>query len=205
MFELLAKESDVAHFKKKQVIYSEGNHALRLYYVNKGKVKTYKTNEDGKEFITAIHNEGDFFGYIPILERTVHKETAETLEDCEVAVIPKDSFEELIYTNPAALKKLVELLAKNVAEKEEQLLRMAYNSLRQKVANAVLIVHKKYNAGGKVQKAIDISRDNLATIAGTAKESMIRTLSDFKEEKLIDIVKADIIILNEAKLQQIAN
>src|SRR5690606_9458481 len=89
----LAAEGSISKFKKKQVIYSEGNHAVRLFYVEKGKVKTYKTNENGKELVTSIYNEGDFFGYVAILEQTAYKETAEALEDCEIAVIPKTSFE----------------------------------------------------------------------------------------------------------------
>jgi CRP/FNR family cyclic AMP-dependent transcriptional regulator len=201
MKQLMQDEGNLNSYKRKQVIYNEGNHPHRLFYIGKGKVKTYRTNEDGKELVTAIYNEGEFFGYVPILERTVYKETAETLEDCEISTLPKDSFEELIYTNPDALKKIVSLLARNISQREEQLLGMAYNSLRKKVANALLTVYDKYRTPGSAELAIDISRDNLATIAGTAKESLIRTLSDFKDEKLIDIVKGDIVIKDERKLK----
>ena len=86
-----------------------------------------------------------------------------------------------------------------MAEKEEQLLKMAYNSLRKKVADTLIVLHKKYD------KAIDISRENLASMAGTATESMIRTLGDFKNEKLIDIRDGSIIILNEKKLETLLN
>jgi CRP-like cAMP-binding protein len=84
-----------------------------------------------------------------------------------------------------------------MTEKNEQLLGLAYNSLRKKVAEALLSLCKKYDAG------ITISRGNLAAIAGTAPESLIRTLGDFKAEKLIDIKKGIIIIQNEKKLQEL--
>jgi cAMP-binding proteins - catabolite gene activator and regulatory subunit of cAMP-dependent protein kinases len=202
MKQLIKDEGSLNSYKRKQVIYNEGNHAHRLYYVEKGKVKTYKTNDDGKELVIAIYNEGEFFGYVPILEHCVYRETAETMDDCEIATIPKDSFESLIYTHPDAMKKIVSLLASNISQREEQLLGLAYNSLRKKVANALITVYDKYKTpGSKASFTIEISRDNLATIAGTAKESLIRTLSDFKEEKLIDIIKGDIAILNEQKLK----
>lgn len=201
----LAEEGNSSKFKKKQVIYSEGNHAVRLFYVEQGKVKTYKTNDNGKELVTAIYNEGDFFGYVAILEQTSYKETAEALEDCEIAVIPRTSFEDVINNNPVVLRKFIEILAKNVADKEAQLLGLAYNSLRKKVADALVTVNDKYKVNNGAQFPIDISRDNLANIAGTAKESLIRTLSDFKDEKLIDITKGDIIILDEKKLRNMIN
>ncbi len=201
----LAEEGNISKLKKKQIIYNEGNHAVRLYYVQSGKVKTYKTNDDGKELVTGIYNEGDFFGYIAILEHSTYKETAEALEDCEIAIIGKDNFEGLINNNRDVLKKFVELLAKNISDKEQQLLGLAYNSLRKKVADALVTVYNKYKDDKAERFAMDISRDNLATIAGTAKESLIRTLSDFKEEKLIDIVKGDIIVLDEKKLRNLIN
>ncbi len=191
-------------FKKKQVVYSEGNHVHRMYYINSGKVKTYKTNDDGKELVIGLYNEGDFFGYIALLEGTDYKENAEALEETELAVIPREDFERLINNNRDVMQKFVQLLANNVTERENQLLSLAYNSLRKKVADALMTIYKKYGAGNP-EFAIDISRENLANIAGTAKESVIRTLSDFKEEKLIDIRQGDIVILNEKKLLNLMN
>jgi DNA-binding response OmpR family regulator len=192
-------------FKKKQIIYNEGNHPLRLFYIERGKVKTYKTNDDGKELVIGLYNEGDFLGYNALLERNVYKETAEALEETELAVIPKDEFEELVNNNREVMQKFIQLLAKNVSEKEEQLLGLAYNSLRKKVAEALVSLYEKFNPQKKSDFRIDLSRENLATIAGTAKESLIRTLSDFKDEGLIDIREGDIIILNLKKLENLFN
>jgi len=127
------------------------------------------------------------------------------LEDCELAVIPKEDFEELINRNPEVAKKFIKLLAKNVSSKEDQLLGLAYNSLRKKVAEALIMVQKKYQGNKDEKFSIDISRENLATIAGTATESLIRTLSDFRGEKLIDIQNGSIKILNEKKLETLVN
>ena len=104
-----------------------------------------------------------------------------------------------MYANREISKKFVTLLAKNVTDMEEQLLRIAYNSLRKKVADSLIALNKKYKS------AINLSRDNLATIAGIATESLIRTLGDFKSEKLIDIQDGAILILDEKKLENLVN
>ncbi len=199
-----ADDRNTNTFKKKQVIYSEGHNVHRMYYINSGKVKAYKSNDDGKELVIGLYNEGDFFGYMALLEGTNYKENAEALEETEVSVIPREDFEKLINSNREVTLKFIQLLANNVTERENQLLSLAYNSLRKKVANALVAINTKYGAGNP-EFAIDISRENLANIAGTAKESVIRTLSDFKEEKLIDIRQGDIVILNEKKLKNLMN
>ena len=201
----LVENRSINKYKKKQVIYSEGNHPAKLFYIQKGKVKTFKINDDGKEFVIGLYNEGDFLGYTALMENTTYKESAETLEDSEIAIIPFIEFNELINSNQEVLKKFIHLLANSVTELEEQLLGLAYNSLRKKVAETLITLSRKYKNENDQSFAINISRENLANIAGTAKESLIRTLSDFKEEKLIDIVHGDIIILEEKKLALMMN
>ena len=201
----LTEGRNINKYKKKQTIYSEGNHPNRLYYVLKGKVKAYKTNEDGKELVTDLFSPGDFLGYIALLEGTAYKDTAEAMEETELAVIPKEDFDELINKNTEVAKKFIQLLAKNISEKENQLLGLAYNSLRKKVADALLMLQKKYQDKKGEKFAIDISRESLATIAGTATESLIRTLSDFRNEKMIDIKDGTITIINQKKLEHLLN
>ncbi|MBS1585929.1 MAG: response regulator [Bacteroidetes bacterium] len=200
----LTEDSTISKYKKKQVIYSEGNNPHKIFYIEKGKVKTYKTNDNGKELVTGLHSEGEFLGYVAMLENSTYKETAEALEETELSSIPKSEFEKLVHDNKEVMRKFIQLLANNVSEKEGQLLSIAYNSLRKKVADALLAISKKYERGTE-SAPIDISRENLANIAGTAKESLIRTLSDFKDEKLIDIKQGDIVILNEKKLSNLVN
>jgi CRP/FNR family cyclic AMP-dependent transcriptional regulator len=200
----LAEGRSVNKYKKKQVIYSEGNFPSRLFYITKGRVKTYKMNDDGKELVIGLYDEGDFLGHIALLEGTAYKEWAEALTDCELAIIPKDEFDALINNNPQIAQKLIRLLAKNVTEHEQQLLHLAYSSLRKKVAEALVALYRKYHRN-EGTFSIDLSRENLAALAGTAKESMIRTLGDFKDEQIIDIRDGAIVILNLQKLEKMIN
>ena len=201
----LASDRNTNLYKKKQTIYSETNRPNCLFYLLKGKVKTYKINDDRKELVTGLYNQGDFLGHIALLENTNYKETAEAIEETELAVIPKEEFESLISNSPEVSRKFIQLLAKNISEKETHLLALAYNSLRKKVADSLLLIFRKYNADRKPGFSIDVSRENLATIAGTATESLIRTLSDFKSEKLIEIRDGAILILDEKKLENLIN
>jgi CRP-like cAMP-binding protein len=196
----LAEGRNIDKYKKKQAIYTEGNHPTSLFYIQKGKVKIFKKNDDGKELVVDLYNSGDFLGYVALLEGGTYKETAEAMEESEIAVIPREDFEELLNNQQEVAVQFIRMLARNVTVKEQQLLGLAYNSLRKKVAEALINLYNKYNERKEVPFAIDISRDNLATIAGTATESLIRTLGDFREEKLIDIKEGAIVILNEKKL-----
>lgn len=202
----LTEDRNINKYKKKQTIYSEGNHPNRLYYVIKGKVKAFKCNEEGKELVTELYSPGDFIGYVALLEGAVYNDTAQAMEETELAVIPKEDFDELVSNNKEVAHNFMKLLAKNVSEKENQLLGIAYNSLRKKIADALLLLQKKYKVKDEPHFAININRESLANIAGTAKESLIRTLSDFRSEKLIDIeMDGSITILNQKKLEQLFN
>ena len=203
---LLTEDRNINKYAKKEIIYSEGNHPNRLYYVLQGKVKTYRSNDDGKELVTELFSSGDFLGYAAMLEGSVYKDSAAALEETKVAVIPREDFDVLINNNKEVAQKFIRLLAKNISERENQLVNIAYNSLRRKVADALLMLHKKYHQTSEDKDAMVISRGSLATIAGTAKESLIRTLSDFRSEKLIDIKEdGSILILNLKKLEYLVN
>ena len=199
----LTSESQVNSFKKKQLIYKEGTQPYYLYYILEGKIKTYKTHDDGKDLVIGLYTKGDFIGYISLLEGGKNLENAEAMEETEVALIPKKDFEELINGSPEIARKFVSLLSKNVAEKQDQLLGIAYNTLRMKVAEALISLYKKYHTNNNEKYKIDISRDDLASIAGTAMESLVRTLSDFRKENLIDIKNGEIIIMDIAKLENL--
>jgi CRP-like cAMP-binding protein len=197
---------DVIQYKKKQVIYSEGQHPNKLYYIQTGKVKIYKTSDGGKELIIGLLSAGDFFGHIPLIENSIYEEFAETMEESTIRVIPRKEFEHLITQNQEIALKVIKLLANNISEKEQQLVALAYHSLRKRVADALLTLKKKYASKEEEGNfSISISREDLANIAGTATESLIRTLSDFKSEKLIEIKEGKIIILEEKKLTNLFN
>jgi CRP/FNR family cyclic AMP-dependent transcriptional regulator len=199
------EQHDIIEYKKKQIVYAEGQHPNKLFYIESGKVKIYKTSETGKEFITSLLSAGDFFGHIALLENKTYFEFAETLEESNIRVIPKKEFEDLLTQHQEIALKVIKLLANNIAEKEAQLVALAYHSLRKRVADALLTLKKKYDQQDADLFSIAISREDLANIAGTATESLIRTLSDFKSEKLIAIKEGKITILEEKKLVHLCN
>lgn len=201
----LTADRHTNRYRNKTTVYSEGNHPHSLFYVLKGKVKAFRTNDQGKELITDIFSPGDFLGYVPLMQGAVYKDTAKVMEDTELAVIPKEDFTELLNSSREISQKFISLLANNVEEKENQLLSLAYNSLRKKVADALLLLVNKYNQAEEPAPSINIARENLATITGTATESVIRTLSDFRSEKLIDIKENNIVLLNKKKLENLVN
>jgi len=200
---------------KKLTVYMEGRRPKYLYYLKKGKVKAFRVHEDGKEYITNLYTAGDYIGYLPILENKVYEDSAVVLEDAELAQIPKDEFLDMLYKDIHIATKFIRLIAQNVQEKEERLLSLAYGSLRKRVAKALIDIHSKFAGGaapaaggstavGGEQKAgvsLDISREDIAQYVGTATESLIRTLSDFKSEKLVDIRDGKIRISDMQKLQ----
>ncbi len=201
----LTLDDEIRSYKKKEIIYQDGHYPRGLYFISKGKVKTYKKNEDGKEFITELYNEGDFFGYMALLEETKYNDSAMALEDAEICLIPKTDFFKLVYKNAEVSRKFLKLIADNLKEKEEKLIRLAYNSVRKRVAEALTTLYNKYKKEAEKNFTISISREDLANIAGTATETTIRTLSDFKEEGLIDMKGSAITVTNYAKLVGMRN
>lgn len=192
-------------YKKKQVMYAEGAYPNGLFFIVKGKVKTYKTNLDGKEFITGLYKGGDFVGYNALLEEDKYAESAAVMEDTEVVLLSKDDFFSLIYKNSDVSKAFIKMLSDNVVEKEKALINLAYNSVRKRIAQALIELKKRYQKQKDVRFSIAILREDLANIAGTSQETTIRTLSDFKEEKLIEISGGTITILNSDKLENMKN
>jgi CRP-like cAMP-binding protein/CheY-like chemotaxis protein len=198
----LSDQYDVASYNKKQTLYQEGKRPRYLYYIVKGKVKCFKGHEDGKEYITDLFNDGDFVGYAALIEDKNYDDNAVILEDAEIMQIPKDDFLKMMNNNMEVAIKFIRIITQNVKEKEERLLNLAYSSLRKRIAKGLVDIQTKFNAENP-KKAIEISREDFAQYIGTATESLIRTLSDFKSEKLIEIKEGKIIITNLDKLQNL--
>ncbi len=177
--EILAK-SKTAPYKKREVIYREGALATHIYYVAKGKVKTIKLHEDGKELIVAIFNSGDFFGYVAPMTETEFCHSAVCLEDSEITSIPVEQFRLLLRTNSAVTTKLIGILAGDVREKEIEMLEIAYGTVRSRVADGLIKIAEKYPDHGST--GIPPTREEIAQFIGIATETLIRTISDFKEE-----------------------
>lgn len=201
----VADNYKVKEYKKKEVIYTEGANPMGVYFLNKGKVKILKSSELGKELITDLINEGDFFGYVPLLEGTVYSDTAQAMEECEICMIPRDDFNALLFSNREVAAKFIKMLSNELAEKEERLVKLAYHSVRKRVAEALITIRDRYKKDNETKFSMSISREDLANIVGTAPETVIRTLSDFKDEKLIDIKASNITILDEGRLERMKN
>lgn len=202
MTDRLSEQYNTETYRKKQTLYEEGKRPRFLYYLAKGKVKGFQTHEDGKDYITDIFSEGDFIGYPALIEDRNYNDNAVILEDAEIIQIPKEDFVQMIYGDINVAAKFIRIITRNVKEKEERLLSLAYSSLRKRVAKALAGLHSKYNTGGG-SNPIEISREDIAHYVGTATESLIRTLSDFKSEKLIDIKEGKIRIDDVEKLKNL--
>jgi CRP-like cAMP-binding protein len=202
LFDINMTKYDSTRLSKKQVVYSEGKRPRFLYFLSEGKIKTYRIHEDGKEYITNLYTKGDFMGYLPLLEDTLYDETAEILEEAELLMIPKDDFLGVLYKDINIAATFIKLIAQNVKDKEERLMQLAYGSLRKRVAKALLDIYAKFNKEAS-NKQLNISREDIAQYVGTATESLIRTLSDFKAEKLIDTIEGKIRITNAEKLRNL--
>jgi CRP-like cAMP-binding protein len=200
----LTNNREKRKYKKKSEIFREGDFPLYLFYIEKGKIKTYKTNEDGKELIINLHNEGDFFGYVNLMRENSYMESAAALEDCEITLIPKSEFFKLIHQNRQVSQKFIKMLSDNIKENEDQLLKLAYNSVRKRVSEC-LIKFFDQNEDRQPVNGLKISREDLSNMAGTSIETAIRTLSDFKDEKLIEISSGKIKILALEKLRSLKN
>lgn len=193
----------INHYRKKETIYLENNYPNGLYYVSKGKIKIFKTHEYGKELITDLLKDGDFFGYTALLEERAYNESAEALEDSEITFIPKEDFHQLMYGNLNVAKSFIRILTRGVIDKQERLIDLAYSSVRKRTAEALILLMEKYKSKSDELFSIGIAREDLANLVGTATESLIRTLSDFKEEKLIEIKDGRIRLLDEKRLRHL--
>jgi CRP-like cAMP-binding protein len=186
---------------KKMVLYPEGKRPKCVYLLKSGKIKAFRMNEDGKEYITNLYVPGDYIGYLTLLEERPYEDSAVVLEDAELVVFPKEQFMNALFQDIRVATKFIRLIAQNVKDKEERLLNLAYSSLRKRVAKGLIDIHAKFASGPAAGLAI--SREDIAQYIGTATESLIRTLSDFKAEKLIDIQEGKIRILQIDKLQHL--
>lgn len=200
----LSTKRSPSQYRKKEVIFHEGDEPQYVFLLNKGKVKVYKTHDDGKEYITNVYKDGDFFGHMSLFEAQPYSDSAIVLEDSEIVKVPKDDFLNLIYKNRDVASQFIKMLAGHIEEQEKQLLSLAYDSVRKRAAEALLLLQKRFEKDGQEQEAIRATREDLAGIAGTATETLIRCLGEFKEDGLIEVKGREIKILNKKGLQSIS-
>ena len=188
-------------FKKGEEIFREGVRSSTIYLLLKGVVKCYKMDADGKELITALYRADDFLGFTSFVDHIPYQETATAVEDTQVTGISKSALKNILQKNQNVSLELMELLSENITDIKEQLLQMAYSSVRKKTAQTLLQFSEVLNK--KPDEPIRISRSDLSSVAGIATESLIRTLSGFKKEGLIAIEGRNIRILKLDALQHV--
>ena len=199
----LSEKSRLRTYKKKQDIFTDGDQPQNVYLIKSGKVRTYMVYQDGREIISGIFSAGDFVGYESIMLNTPYQDTAEALDVTELYLIPKNDFNSLLYKDHGIAKKFIELLSGDIQGKKEQLLKLAYNSVRKRVADALVNMAEKFDGLEVETCEIKISRDDLAAMVGTANETISRTLADFKDEKLIEKEGSMIRVCSVEKLRRI--
>jgi CRP-like cAMP-binding protein/CheY-like chemotaxis protein len=189
--------------KKKQVIYYEGDVISGIYLVVHGKVKTFKVTPDGRELMVGIFTDDQYFGIPSLLLNEPHAETAEAMEDTSICMLPKELMDDLLGKYPDIGRQFIKILSNNLLEREQNLLQMAYFSVRKRLAEVLIRLYKQEQNIDPLN--IKVSRDNLAALAGMATETVSRILSDFKSEKIIERKGSQIQILNLRLLQDMKN
>ena len=185
----LEKDRKTRIFKKKDVIYREGDFGSYVYKILKGKVKTYHIHAEGKEFIHSLLKEDDFLGEVAMIQDLPRTEFAEALEDTELLLIPREDFQKLVFSNREVASKFIKIMAKDLSEREHELMEIAYNTVRKRTADALAKLYDTYaeNAAKDQLVSFEIPRADLASMVGTATESVIRVLSEFKKDGWIEV------------------
>lgn len=199
----LESERKIRQVKKKQIVYYEGDPVNGIYLVVSGNIKTIKIAADGRELLTGMYGAGEYFGVPALLAGDNYRDTAESIEDAALCFLPKGPIEELLRRYPEVAAQFIKMLANNVLAREEQLLQLAYNSVRKRMSQVLLRLFKPHSS--EQPESLSISRDTLAGMAGMATETVSRILSDFKDEGLIERKASQIIILDRLKLQNMKN
>lgn len=188
-------------FSKESFIYKEGNNSNYIYLISSGLIKCHKLDEQGKQLTTALYKEDDLFGYTSFTQNLAYQESATAIQESELVGLSKKALANVLNKNHKVTLELIALLTQDLAVVKDQLLQMAYSSVSKKTANTILKFAEKLNQ--KPEDQIKISRSDLASVAGIATETLIRTMSSFKKQGLIEIEGRTIRILNLEKLREI--
>ncbi len=190
--------------KKGQVIFFENTRPQGLYCIHKGKVKISKTGTGGKEQIVRFAKNGDIIGYRSILSGEMYSANAVALEDTEICFLSKDSFIKIVQNNTELAFKLMDLIAKDLKQAENKITELSQKPVRERAAEALLMLLEFYGTDKDGYLDIILTREDLAGIVGTATETLIRIMSDFKAHKVIETAAKKIKILNRPHLIRIA-
>jgi len=168
-------------YKKNQSLFLEGSFPRGVFCMQHGKVKIYKRGEEGKEQIIHIAKEGELIGFRAMFAENKYSVSAETLEESTICFIQKDDFLSLLEANPTLRNRILKEMSQELSDRAEFITNMAQKSVRQRLAFSLLLLKEVYG-----EKPINLSREDLANFVGTATETLIRLLKEFKEEGLVE-------------------
>jgi CRP-like cAMP-binding protein len=197
----------VHNYKKGEILFKEGSYPTGMYYVKKGKVKKYKTDKDGKEQIFYICCEGELFGYHALISEEKCFDTSATIEASIIAFIPKEDFFKVVEASSILSNRLLKNMSHEFGVLVNRLVIFAQRTVRERLALSLIILQDKYKDKENSKKIveIDLSRDDLSKLVGTARETLIRLLNDFKKADLIEVHGRKIIVKQLLELYKIAN
>jgi CRP-like cAMP-binding protein len=193
-------------YQKGQPIFQEGSPVQGVHCINNGKIKVTKSGADGKEQILRLAKDGDLLGLQTALTETTYTTSAVALDDCVVCFIPRADFFRVWQSNVQFATVLIQTIAKALGAAEVQMLHLAYKPVRERLAEALLLLVRTFRKEGEpLPFSMSISREDLASMVGTAKETAIRLLSELKESGIISTRGSQVTILKMNALNQIAS
>ena len=204
----LLNKSMVTHsYKKGEILFREGSYPTGIYYIRRGKVKKYNTDKEGREQIFYVYREGELFGYHALLSEEKFTDTASTIEEAIISFIPKDDFLEAIQVSSILSNRLLKVMSHEFGVLVNGLSVLAQKTVRERLAVSLLVLRDKYKKENQnnIPVELDLSRDDLSKFVGTARETLVRLIHDFKEEGLIETKGRKIILLKPLDLSKIAN
>jgi CRP-like cAMP-binding protein len=194
-------------YKKGEIIFREGAYPAGIFYITAGKVKKYKVDRAGKEHIIYIANAGELIGYHAVLSEERYPDSAAAIEESKVAFIPKEDFLETVQQSDTLNKRLLKMLSHEFAVMANSLAVIAQKPVRERLALQLVILREKYKVSYQPGTPVEINmgRDDLASLVGTARENVVRLLTEFKDAGILETRGRKIIVHDVHKLIEIGN
>jgi len=195
------------HYKKGQTLYLQGNPGFGVYCINSGKVKITKMGNDGKETIIRIAGPGDVLGHYNLFTEDSHSHTATVLEEASICFVDKKFFTKFVEMQPTVTLNIIKKMSQEISASENRNAAMSQKNVRERLAELLLELKQSYgiNENGRYRLDIRLTREEIASMVGTANETVIRFISEFKDEGLIQQEGKVIYLVDEKRLMQTAN
>ena len=205
--EILAANKSEQIYKKGEIIFREGAFPSGIFYISKGKVKKYKIDNESREHIIYVANTGELLGYHAILAQGRYPDFAAALEESKIGFIPKEDFLDALSQSPLLNSRLLKTLSHEYAVLANSITLFSKKSVRERLALQLIVLREKYKDHLRPGMPVEINmgRDDLASLVGTARENVVRILTEFKEDEILDTKGRKIIVHNVNKLITIAN